>query len=299
MALALLSGVRVQTISLIIALLTTPLVASAGKVDTWAYQLQQYDEELLMAVAVDLFVVDPDAVSRAKIQVSSLKANNGPVLAYVSVGEAEAYRAYWQPSWRQAPPAWMAEENPAWNDNFKVEYWNSEWQAITILRVEAMARTGYDGMYLDIVDAYQYFEERGERGARDELVEFVVKLFKAARAINPQFTVVAQNAAELFEDEEYNEVVDGIANEDTFYNGDQRQRPNDVQWTVKKLKSVKESGKLVLNVEYTTRCHSTVDFCRRSQEGGFVPLVAPRQLDGARPDHATACIAQTARIAQK
>ena len=290
---------RLHTISLIIALLTTPLVASAGKVDTWAYQLQQYDEEQLMAVAVDLFVVDPDELSRAKVHVSSLKVKNGQVLAYVSVGEAEAYRTYWQGSWRQAPPAWMAEENPNWKDNFKVKYWNSEWQAITVGRVEAMARAGYDGMYMDVVDAYEYFEERGESSAREDMVEFVVKLSKAARAINPKFAVIAQNAAELFEDEDYNEAVDGIANEDTFYHGDQRQRPDEVEWTLKKLNSVKESGKLVLSVEYTTRFHSTADFCRRAQASGFVPLVAPRQLDGARPANATACTVQTAQTAQK
>ena len=36
------------------------------------------------------------------------------VLAYLSVGEAEDYRAYWKKGWKEKPPAWLGPESPVW-----------------------------------------------------------------------------------------------------------------------------------------------------------------------------------------
>ncbi len=36
------------------------------------------------------------------------------IIAYMSIGEAEDYRYYWQQSWSSTPPSWLHGENPDW-----------------------------------------------------------------------------------------------------------------------------------------------------------------------------------------
>ena len=56
------------------------------------------------------------------------------VVAYISIGEAEDYRPYWRPEWgakgklTAAAPTWLGIENPEWKGNYRVKYWNAEWQ---------------------------------------------------------------------------------------------------------------------------------------------------------------------------
>ena len=43
------------------------------------------------------------------------------MFAYLSLGEAEDYRFYWQPSWNSRKPAWLHGENPGWRGNYLVD----------------------------------------------------------------------------------------------------------------------------------------------------------------------------------
>ncbi len=45
------------------------------------------------------------------------------LLAYLSFGEAERYRAYWRPEWydRNKKPAWLGTANPEWDGNYFVQ----------------------------------------------------------------------------------------------------------------------------------------------------------------------------------
>jgi cysteinyl-tRNA synthetase len=82
------------------------------------------------------------------------------VIAYLSIGEAEDYRYYWQNGWGEGDPSFIHEENPGWPGNFKVEYWDPRWQAIIFGYLRMIVKAGFDGVYLDIIDAYEYFEGR-------------------------------------------------------------------------------------------------------------------------------------------
>jgi len=84
------------------------------------------------------------------------------VISYMSIGEAEDYRYYWRRSWDRVPPSWLAAENPDWPGNYKVEYWAPEWQAVIFgspgAYLDRIMDAGFDGVYLDIIDAFEYFE---------------------------------------------------------------------------------------------------------------------------------------------
>lgn len=116
------------------------------------------------AVIIDLFFND-EAFTAAEVTQLKNKANGGKrlVICYMSIGEAENYRYYWQPSWNSNKPDWIAEENPDWPGNYKVKYWNSDWQGIIYKNSDSyfdrILNAGFDGVYLDIIDAFEYFEQ--------------------------------------------------------------------------------------------------------------------------------------------
>lgn len=123
----------------------------------------------LRATNHDLLIIDAfdgDGVALTSADVAALRVKDDGsarlVIAYMSIGEAESYRDYWQAAWSTAPPDWLAEENPDWPGNYKVRYWEAGWQAIILGEPEGyLARilaAGFDGVYLDIIDAYEYFE---------------------------------------------------------------------------------------------------------------------------------------------
>lgn len=114
-------------------------------------------------IIMDLFLND-EQFSPAEVARLRTKANGGKrmVVCYMSIGEAEDYRYYWQDSWAGNRPEWIAAENPDWPGNFKVKYWNEEWQGLIYKNQDSylskITASGFDGVYLDIIDAFEYFE---------------------------------------------------------------------------------------------------------------------------------------------
>ncbi|MFN0032248.1 MAG: endo alpha-1,4 polygalactosaminidase [Flavobacteriales bacterium] len=111
------------------------------------------------------FFFDEEEYTSAEVLQMKQKANSAQrmVVSYMSIGEAEDYRFYWQPHWSFNPPEWMHGENPDWPGNYKVEYWNEEWQNIIFGNdasyLGKIVSKGFDGVYLDLIDAFEYWEE--------------------------------------------------------------------------------------------------------------------------------------------
>lgn len=116
-------------------------------------------------ILIDLFFDGTEELTSDDITSLKTKANGGTrlAIAYMSIGEAEDYRYYWQESWTQDPPDWLEEENPDWEGNYKVQYWDNDWQDIIFGNDDSYLKkildAGFDGVYLDIIDAFEYFED--------------------------------------------------------------------------------------------------------------------------------------------
>jgi len=114
----------------------------------------------------DLFFWDGTSFTAQEIQALKHKANGGTrlLIAYLSIGEAEDYRYYWQSQWNNEKPIWLEQENPDWPGNYIVKYWEDDWQKIIYGNnqsyLKKIINAGFDGAYLDIVDAFEYFEDR-------------------------------------------------------------------------------------------------------------------------------------------
>lgn len=116
-------------------------------------------------VVVDLFF-NEEMLTASDVAQLQVKANGGKrlVICYMSIGEAESYRYYWQKGWRLHKPAWLDRVNPDWAGNYKVHYWNPEWQEIICgdgdSYLNRILAAGFDGVHLDIIDAFEYYENR-------------------------------------------------------------------------------------------------------------------------------------------
>lgn len=119
----------------------------------------------------DLLITDPyfhgeDYLATNSITGLKVKANGGKrlLIAYLSIGEAEDYRKYWQQDWQVGSPDFISAENPDWQGNYKVKYWEQDWKNLIFgsedAFLDSIIALGFDGVYLDIIDAFEYWEEQ-------------------------------------------------------------------------------------------------------------------------------------------
>lgn len=270
-------------------------------VRSWGVQLQGHrgaplDVEALAAAPFDLLVIDPtgggQALTRAEIErIRSRPGGARTVLAYLSIGEAEDYRPYFRPAWRQRPPAFLTEENPEWKGNYKVRYWDPAWQALVLAQLEQILAAGFDGVYLDIIDAYEHFGPEGPRPERPtaaaDMTAFVCSIARRAREVRPGALIVPQNGAEILdhvppeEARRYLAHIDGIGAEDTFFFGRRKEdNPQRVQQAaLAALLRFRAAGKVVLALEYLRDRKKLRAFRDLAARHGFVPYAGPRALD--------------------
>lgn len=123
--------------------------------------LEATDYDLII---MDMFFNDGAPFSAYEINQLKTKHNGAKrlVICYLSIGEAEDYRYYWQSDWKVGEPFWIEATNKAWKGNYVVRYWEQDWKSIIYGNNDAyldkIINAGFDGVYLDIIDAFDYFE---------------------------------------------------------------------------------------------------------------------------------------------
>lgn len=285
---------------------------SLENVKFWAYQIQdQYENDNIQKLAAsryDLLVIDQTRSIKGeedyddKADVSLLKNSSNSsggkkiVVCYIDVGEAESYRWYWQKSWQIGDPDWIVAEDPdGWDENYPVKFWRKEWKNIMKKCLDRIIEDGYDGIYLDWLEIYSFEPVAEAAKAEDldvrlELVKFVRELSQHAHLKNPDFLLIAQNAAELGEFPEYVKLFDAIAQEAIWYDGggdpDTEEQPGDVpldsydsEGYVNHLEDWQALGKPVFNVEYAQKPANAQRAYRLGEEHGFKTYVTLRSLD--------------------
>ena len=267
------------------------LAAKLSGVNDFLYQLQDLELEAVGASGYDLVIMDysADGTGGAEYTASEIESlKNSPggpkvLLAYMSIGEAEDYRFYWQERWVEAAPAWLGAVNPDWPGNYKVRYWDEAWQDIIFDYTTRLVDAGFDGAYLDIIDAYRYFQERGDESAAARMSAFVAAIGARARSLDPDFLIFPQNGPELAGlAPGYLDSVEGIGQEDLYfgYEEDGQATPSPVTAELEgHLDRFKDAGKLVLTIDYASSAGNVDESYRRARERGYVPFVTTRDLD--------------------
>ncbi len=128
--------------------------------------LEDIDKTNFDVIFIDLFFNNGSKFSQEDISRLKVKANGGKrkVICYMSIGEAEDYRFYWKQEWTNTPPKWLDKENKDWRGNYKVHYWDQEWQKIILgtnySYLDQIIAAGFDGVYMDIIDGFEYYENK-------------------------------------------------------------------------------------------------------------------------------------------
>jgi cysteinyl-tRNA synthetase len=291
------SGIR--TINLIFGILLIlsgcrqkPTEPDWHSVQDFLYQLQRARPNRIGETAFDLVVVSLSATGNSPDVIPALKNSPGGtkiVLCYMSIGQSEEYRWYWQSEWGQNPPEWLGETDPVWGDRW-VHYWNPKWQSIIYGTPESyldkIIALGFDGVYLDRVDAYIFFQEQGRETAAREMVNFILDFTTYAREQKPSFGVFPQNAEELgIKFPEFMKAMTGIGVEDLYYGYPQEHQPSPAEWTEEReeiLDQWVDADKLVLTIDYSGIPEQIADAYARSHARGYIPYVTDRSLGRMR-----------------
>lgn len=270
-------------------------------VASWGYQLRRLDIAEIAASPYDLVVIDyaPDRVHGIEIPFTAddvhrmqRKPGGGQriVLAYLSIGEAERYRTYWSDAWHDPAtrPTWLLDPNPQWEGNYPVRFWHADWQRIIVGGPESyLARilaAGFDGVYLDRADVFQELANDHPNAER-EMVRLVALIAARARAQQPDFLVVLQNAEELVGHRQVRASIDAIAKEDLFFgvNHDGKANPHDmVAASLDDLRRARRSGLKLLAVEYLEDGEAARLALAKARRDGIVMHFAERSLGTLR-----------------
>ncbi|MEK6235333.1 MAG: endo alpha-1,4 polygalactosaminidase, partial [Planctomycetales bacterium] len=189
----------------------------------------------------------------------------------------------------QGAPSFLLQENPEWKGNYKVKYWKPAWQAIVLNNLDEILEQGFDGAWLDLVDAFEHFEEddgkwidhrrnpETGRSYRADMDAWVKRLAKHARTKRPDFLIVPQNGFQLLEDKEYAELIDAAAVEDLFTNGRRRQPVKEQRYVLSFLKKL-PAGKPTLAIEYGRKPDVRRYSIEQAAQHGFTLLLTDRNL---------------------
>lgn len=222
------------------------------------------------------------------------------VVAYISIGEAEDYRDYWKKEWdpkktgkpTAAAPGWLNQVNPEWKGNYKVRYWHKDWQQIILRYVDQIIAQGFNGIYLDIVDGFEFYEhdpknktwidnrKNPETGNtyRQDMIKWVQTIADHARKTKPSFLIIPQNGSQLLADAGFLKTIDAIGIEDLFTDGKKKQPADHTQPVLASLKLIKQAGKPVLLIEYPTNAKLKQLAQDGAKQNGLVLLITDRQL---------------------
>ncbi len=268
------------------------------KIDDFAYFINDIDKETVKESCYDLFIIDYSSDGSEENEFSSkdvkyMKSSGDKeklLLSYISIGEAENYRFYWNESWDEdedgepdaSAPSWLDEVNPDWEGNYKVKFWEAGWQNIIYDYLDRIISADFDGIYMDILDAYEYFED--DVSDSDWLMmDFVCNISAHVKDEGgKEFLVFAQNADELLSNSTYLDNIDGIGREDLFFNDDEAM---DAEWREEgttNLDQALENEKVVLIVDYPVSLCNIYDFYKRTVEHGYIPYAGERELNNIK-----------------
>lgn len=240
-----------------------------GEGNNWLYQLQGPKMEEILASDYKHVIIDysrdgSDERAHTRAQIDSLKRAGIKTISYLSIGEAEDYRFYWDDSF--VGQSWLGIENKNWPGNFKVRYWEAGWQKHIYAYLDKILANGYDGIYMDIIDGYYYWGNTDEFGegalpgdpvdeadAAKRMIQFVADLSKYAKKSNPDFIIISQNAVRIVdydEDDLFMDSIDGLGIESLWYRETKKKADKDVALRLNYIRKYFKAGKFVVVVDY-------------------------------------------------
>jgi len=243
------------------------------------YSYQGVGYEDLAEVNATVLIVDPDDSGLTNEEITRLHIQGKTVIAYLNIGQAERFRSYWKKEWEINPPSWLGEEDAEWPENYWVSFWNQEWKGIILNCLDEIIERGFDGVLLDRIDVYEYWENRGVLDAKKMMIDLVLEISLVAKQ-NKCFLIIPQNSEELIEDPNYLDAIDGVSSEDVWTTGDKIRPSHEVEPRLELLDEIISKGKIVLVLDYPSSLTLRKEFCSKAKERGYLPYSSSPDLQG-------------------
>ena len=229
-------------------------------VNSFYVALQGIDINKLSHLPYELIIIDysfdgTEARELKDKDLDKLKECGKQVFSYLSIGEAEDYRFYWKDSYRENPPRWLLEENPDWPGNYKVAYWDDEWQEIIFNYIDRIVKAGFNGIFFDRVDVYKEFaSEDSSKNYQKLMINFLRNIIKRLSDKGLySFKLIVNNSEELlFKDYAVFRNISGLLAESLYTDGAGNIREEkEIKIRENSLRSLRLLGKCVMVVEYS------------------------------------------------
>jgi cysteinyl-tRNA synthetase len=176
------------------------------------------------------------------------------ILSYMSVAEAQRSEWYWQPEWNQSPPSWVVGQNPWWYNNVYTEVSDVRWKNIIGDHLDLLLAQGFDGVFLDVVDAYWFPDYPGGPSLVNmgESASMVCEIATWVRARDPNFKIVVNNAVNLVYDiPGYADCIDGTMIEGLWWFTDKVPRDETYRsQKIAELRTHQAAGKPIFALDY-------------------------------------------------
>lgn len=233
---------------------------SAGRVD----DLARYD----------LAIIQPDTLTAEEL--AGLKSRGSLVVAYLSVGEAEPGRPWFEAG--RVKPEWILGRDENWGAYY-VDARQPGWQQLMIELTGEFIAKGFDGVFLDTVDTVDIFPDT---------TAGMLELIHRLRAAYPQALLVQNRGFSVAQDVAAD--IDAVMFEDlsTTYNFDSRTyaRADNAGEAQEMLELHAQTGLPILALDYAPPDNPAMAYLaiETAKQYGFIPSVSVINLDDI-PDY--------------
>ena len=223
-----------------------------------------------------LIILEPDNV------VVAPKTSATLFIGYISLGEAEEFRWYWDEIKNEG---FVLEENPDWEGDYYVDVRDPLWQKYVIDHIiPEILNKGFDGLFMDTIDTAEYLEyvdAEKYAGSVDAMVEMIKKI----RVNYPDIYIISNNGLILLD--RITDCIDFALVEDlyTTYDFDKNEYGVQSSETTAEMFSVlknfsKKTNLPILTLDYVDPSNKKdiKKVMKKSRADGFYPYVADIHL---------------------
>jgi uncharacterized protein (TIGR01370 family) len=241
-----------------------------GLLNIKSYAVYYGQDEIDKLSKYDLVILEPDNYSKDEIE--NLKANGTIVLAYLSVGEVNSGRSYFN-----EVKDCILGKNPVWN-SYYVNVSCKKWREFILdKRISHLLNKGFDGVFLDTVDVVDVYPNM-----KKDMVDLIAKI----RERYPDIVIIQNRGFSVID--ETAKYVDGVLFECFTTRYDWKSGKyvpwsgDNLEWiddNARKLVKLKEKYDIiVLTLDYADD-ESLKEICiEHAKRFGFIPFVSTIDL---------------------
>ncbi|WP_036224436.1 MJ1477/TM1410 family putative glycoside hydrolase [Mesoaciditoga lauensis] len=248
---------------------------------TWLCQFQNFSPSLISKTHFDVVVIDysydgSDAEALKQEEIEKMKSTGKTVLAYMNVGYAEEWRFYWD---KIKDATFVGNNDTRWpGEHLILDFDTPKWESVIQQYVNKIKKEGFDGIYLDGVNAYESFQD--EKKYADEMIA----LLKYVRKwLGNEGKISILNAYGLYKfDPSIANLVNYLSVESLFYLRTRKRKEPYYSNILNEVKLFLEKGVKVLSVDYVDdgsgykgeNVERIRDYVKLARENGLIPYAA-------------------------